>query len=61
MKEYLSYKEAMEYMGFKNHISLSKYISNGLPTIQVGKSKRISRKAIDKFMDEHTVTIDKAR
>lgn len=55
MTEYLSYREAMQYMGFKTQDTLRKYINDGLPTIQVGNSKRISKSAIDKFMADHTV------
>ena len=45
----------MKYMGFNAQDTLRTYIKQGLPTIQVGKSKRISKTAIDKFMQEHTV------
>lgn len=55
MTEYLSYKDAMEYMGFKTQDTLRTYIKRGLPTVQVGNSKRISKSAIDKFMQDHTV------
>lgn len=55
MAEYLSYQEAMKYLGFKarNYQALNRYINEGLPVIQVGNSKRISKTAIDKFMAEH--------
>lgn len=59
MTEYLSYNKAMEYMGIKAPVTLRKYIANGLPTIQIGNSKRISKAAIDKFMADHTVVADK--
>ena len=59
MTEYLSYREAMKYMGFKTQDSLRRYINDGLPTIQVGNSKRISKSAIDKFMADHTVVATK--
>lgn len=55
MTEYLSYREAMNYMGFKTQDTLRTYIKQGLPTIQVGKSKRISKSDIDKFMAAHRV------
>lgn len=54
-QKYFSYKEAMQYMGFKTQDTLRTYIKQGLPTVKVGKSKRISRSAIDKFMQDHTV------
>lgn len=53
MTEYFSYKEAMKYLGFNSYKSLTKLINSGLPTITVGKTKKISRSAIDKFMNEH--------
>ncbi|MGE9966856.1 helix-turn-helix domain-containing protein [Limosilactobacillus mucosae] len=55
MAEYLSYKEAMKYLGFKarNYPALRRYIAAGLPVIDVNGSKRISKTAIDKFMAEH--------
>ena len=57
MTEYLSYREAMNYMGFKTQDTLRTYIKQGLPTIQVGKSKRISKSDIDKFMADHRVVV----
>ena len=53
MTEYFSYKEAMKYLGFNSYKSLTNLIQNGLPTITVGKTKKISKTAIDKFMNEH--------
>ncbi len=55
MTAYFSYREAMEYMGFKTQDTLREYIKQGLPTIQVGKSKRIAKSDIDKFMADHRV------
>lgn len=53
MTEYFSYKTAMEYLGFDSYKSLAKLINAGLPTITVGKTKKISKSAIDKFMKDH--------
>ena len=53
--EYMSYTQAMKYLGFKSRSALEIYIAQGLPVIKVGRSKRISKTAIDKFMAEHTV------
>ena len=55
MTAYFSYKQAMQYMGIKSKATFDKYLKNGLPTIQVGNSKRISKSAIDKFMADHTL------
>ena len=54
-KEYLTFKEAMLYMGFTTYDSLRKTIKQGLPVIKFGNSKRISKTAIDEFMQAHTV------
>lgn len=55
MTEYFSYQKAMEYIGVKSPVTLRKYINDGLPIIQIGKSKRIGKSDIDKFMAEHRV------
>lgn len=45
----------MEYIGVKSKATFGRYIKQGLPTIQVGKSKRIAKSDIDKFMADHRV------
>lgn len=55
MTEYFSFAQAKRYMGFNSYDALYKYIKQGLPTIQVGKSKRIAKSDIDKFMANHRV------
>lgn len=57
MTEYLSFKGAMQYLGIKAPITLRKYIAEGLPVIEVGKSKKISKTDIDEFMKEHRKTV----
>lgn len=52
---YLSYKDAMNYLGIKSPITLKKYIELGLPTINIGNSKKISVQSIDEFMEAHKV------
>ena len=56
-KEYLTLKEAMSYMGFTTYDSLRKVIKLGLPVIKFGNSKRISKTAIDDFMQAHTAAV----
>lgn len=56
-KEYLTLKEAMSYMGFTTYDSLRNTIKLGLPVIRFGNSKRISKTAIDEFMQAHTVQV----
>ncbi|KRL27448.1 hypothetical protein FD27_GL001211 [Limosilactobacillus frumenti DSM 13145] len=55
MSEYFSYKQAMQYIGIKSKVTFDKYLKNGLPTIKIGNSKRISKSDIDKFMADHRV------
>ncbi len=54
--EYLTFKEAMRYLGMKSPITLRSYIAEGLPVIEVGKSKKISKSDIDGFMSKHKRT-----
>lgn len=53
--EYLTLKQAMKYMGFNSYDSLREVIKLGLPVVVFGKSKRISKTAIDDFMKDHTI------
>ena len=57
MTGYFNYKQAMEYMNIKSKTTFGKYLKQGLPTIRVGKSKRIAKSDIDKFMAEHRVVV----
>ena len=57
MTEYFSYKDAMTYLGINSYQALRELIKSGLPTIQVGKTNKISKTAIDKFMNEHQSTV----
>ncbi|RHW54438.1 DNA-binding protein [Lactobacillus bombicola] len=59
MTEYLSYKQAMKYIGCNSYKTLGKLINESLPIIQVGKTKKISKSAIDEFMKEHQKVINK--
>lgn len=57
MTGYFNYKQAMEYMNIKSKTTFGKYLKQGLPTIQVGKPKRISKSDIDDFMAAHRVVV----
>ena len=46
----------MKYLGMKSPITLRSYIAKGLPVIEVGKSKKISKSDIDEFMSKHKRT-----
>lgn len=56
VNEYLTFKQAMRYLGIKSPETLRYYITQGMPVITVGRSKKISKAAIDQFMKDHTVT-----
>lgn len=56
-KEYLTFKEAMKYLDIKSHNTLRYYIKQGLPVTIIGNSKRISKTAIDDFMQSHTAVV----
>lgn len=53
MTEYMTLKTAMKYLEIRNYSTLREYIKQGLPVIKIGRSKRISKTALDKFMAEH--------
>lgn len=55
-KKFLSYKDAMNYLGIKSPATLRSYIRQGLPVIKIGNSKKISKDSIDEFMKEHQQT-----
>lgn len=53
--EYLTLKQAMQFLGLKSYKSIKKLINLGLPVVEIGQSKKISKTAIDEFMKAHTV------
>ncbi|MDC2844544.1 helix-turn-helix domain-containing protein [Limosilactobacillus mucosae] len=53
MTEYMTLKTAMKYLEISNYSTLREYIKQGLPVIKIGRSKRISKTALDEFMKEH--------
>ena len=57
MAEYLSYREAMDYMGLKTRKVLNAYISAGLPVIKIGKYQQIRKATSKMFMADHRVVV----
>lgn len=51
--EFMTYKQAMDFLGLKTHNTLYRYIDAGLPIYVVGKSKRIKKSDIIEFMETH--------
>lgn len=57
LKEYLSAKEAMTYLGIASYNTFKRnYLKQGLPIIEIGNSKRIAKADIDEFLNQHKVT-----
>lgn len=50
--EYLTKREAAKYLHVSNG-TLTQFISEGLPIIMIGNIQRLSKKACDKFYQEH--------
>lgn len=53
--EYFNFKQAMNYAGIQSYTGLKELIKAGLPVVKVGRTKKISKTAIDKFMKDHEV------
>ena len=53
LSRYMSLKQACTYLGIKSPNTLHKYISSGLPVINVDGSKRIDKLDADNFMAAH--------
>ena len=53
--QYLTYKEAMNYMNIHSYITLNKMIDDGLPALKIGNVKRISKDELDKYLASKTV------
>ena len=51
--EWLSYKNALDYLGIKSYTTLKKIIKNGLPVVEIDGTKLISKTDIDEFMETH--------
>ena len=54
--ELMTYKQTLGYLGIKSYQMLNKLISEGLPVIVIGDTKRIKKSDVDKFVEDHTVT-----
>lgn len=54
--KWLSYKDALDYLGLKSYTTLQKLIKNDLPVVIVDGTKLISKSDIDEFMQAHKVT-----
>lgn len=53
--EWLTYRQAMDYLQIKSYTTLYKFISKGLKVTEIGNVKRISKKNLDEFMNKHSI------
>lgn len=53
--EWLTYRQAMDYLQIKSYTTLYKFISKGLRVTEIGNVKRISKTSLDDFMQENSI------
>ncbi|WP_283601418.1 helix-turn-helix domain-containing protein [Ligilactobacillus aviarius] len=53
--EWLTYRQAMDYLQIKSYTTLYKFIAKGLKVTEVGNVKRISKTSLDDFMKENSI------
>ena len=53
--QWLTYKQAMDYLQIKSYTTLYKYIASGLKVTELGKVKRNPTTALVEFMNAHTI------
>lgn len=53
--EWLTYRQAMNYLQIKSYTTLYKFISKGLKVTEIGNVKRISKENLDAFMDKYSI------
>ncbi|MBS0952402.1 helix-turn-helix domain-containing protein [Lactiplantibacillus plantarum] len=57
LPRYMTYKQAMEYLGIKSYNTLYKYIREGLIVVKISGIKRIDQLDADKFMEANKVQL----
>ena len=55
MKEYLTIKEACEYVSVSNATFLTHYTGNGLPTFKIGQKIYVRKSDINNFISQHRI------
>lgn len=53
--EWLTYRQAMDYLQIKSYTTLYKFISKGLKVTEIGNVKRIYKKNLDDFMQKNSI------
>ena len=55
MKEYLTIKEACEYVSVSNATFLTHYTGNGLPTFKIGNKQYVKKSELNNFISQHRI------
>lgn len=53
--EWLTYRQAMDYLQIKSYTTLYKFIAKGLKVTEIGNVKRIAKKNLDDFMQKNSI------
>lgn len=53
--EWLTYRQAMDYLQIKSYTTLYKFIAKGLKVTEIGNVKRISKKSLNEFMEKYSI------
>ncbi|WP_283577095.1 helix-turn-helix domain-containing protein [Ligilactobacillus aviarius] len=53
--EWLTYRQAMDYLQIKSYTTLYKFIAKGLKVTEIGNVKRIAKENLDAFMDKYSI------
>lgn len=53
--KYMTLGQTLEYLNIKAYATLYKMIDDGLEVISIGRSKRISQEAADRYMESKVV------
>lgn len=53
--KYMTMGETLKYLNIKSYATLYKLIDDGLEVISIGRNKRISQEAADRYMDSKIV------
>ena len=53
--EWLTYRQAMDYLQIKSYTTLYKFIAKGLKVSEIGNVKRISKTSLNDFMQKNSI------
>lgn len=55
LPKYMNLQQTCQYLNVKSINTLYKLIDDGLPVIKIGRSRRVSQEAADRYMESKTV------